>query len=69
MGWSGVPGVVGLSLLLLESDKKGGEVFSNGGERVLGTWLLAVASSRAGGGAMPEKTSTGMRKGRTISWG
>jgi hypothetical protein len=61
-----VPCVIGLLLLLLEGDERGKEAADGGGKRLFGSWFL-VALRRAGGGAMPEKIWTGMRKGRTIT--
>jgi hypothetical protein len=68
-GWSGVLGVGGLSLIPVEGDgeRKEDEVDDGGGERFSGIWFLVMALRSACGGAIPENTWVGMRKGRTIS--
>jgi hypothetical protein len=55
---TGVFGVIGLLLVLIESDgnRRGDEVDSGGGEGLSGMGFFAMALSRACGGAMPEKT-------------
>ena len=62
-------GVIGLSLVPMEGDgkRKDDEADNSGREGLSGILFLAMALSKACGGAMPEKTWAGMRKGRTIS--